>query len=157
MTRSYYSKHEKKFSAYISNHASTSYSGDDMSMKKQAQVNKNILLSKINANMLLKCEEAITPEQVVELQKFKDDSYRFDSTKAGYSQLVEVTFTDYDIDGSTAKEGKLPEIQFTNAENGMLGQIEDINDQLNKETSKKSGRNAVNIAFFDVGQMSGLQ
>lgn len=32
----------------------------------------------------------------------------------------------------------------------MLGMIEDINDQLNKETSKKSGRNAVNIAFFDI-------
>ena len=32
----------------------------------------------------------------------------------------------------------------------MLALIEDINDQLNKDFSKKSGRNAVNIAFFDL-------
>lgn len=39
----------------------------------------------------------------------------------------------------------------------MLALIEDINDQLNKDFSKKSGRNAVNIAFFDLSQMSGFQ
>lgn len=39
----------------------------------------------------------------------------------------------------------------------MLALIEDVNDQLNKDFSKKSGRNAVNIAFFDLSQMSGIQ
>ena len=33
--------------------------------------------------------------------------------------------------------------------------IEDINDQLNKDVSKKGGRNSVNIAFFDINSMSG--
>ena len=157
MTRSYYAKRERKFNEYIANHVAVSYTGEDPNLKKQAQANKNIILSKINANMLIKCEQAITADQVTELQKFKDDSYHFDSSKSGYSQLVEVNFADYDNSASAGKAGKLPEIQFTNAENGMLGRIEDINDQFNKETSKKSGRNAVNIAFFDVSQMSGLQ
>ena len=80
-----------------------------------------MLLSKINANMIIQCDEMITPEQVVELQKFKEDPYRFDSTKSDYSKLVDVTFTDYDIDASTVKEGKLPEVKFTNAEQGILG------------------------------------
>ena len=98
----------------------------------------------------MNCEKEITAEQVTELQKFKEDSNRFDSTKAGYSELVEVNFADYDVDASTVKEGKLPEVSFTNPENAMLAMIEDINDKLNKDFSKKSGRNAVNIAFFDV-------
>ena len=38
----------------------------------------------------------------------------------------------------------------------MLSMIEDVNDQLNKDFQKKSGRNAVNIAFFDVSQMSAM-
>lgn len=128
MTRSYYAKHEKKFNQYIGNHASTSYSGDDMSVKKQVQVNKNILLSKINANMLIKCDSTINPDQVKDLQKYKEDSYRFDSSKAGFSELVEVTFTDYDISADSAKEGQLPEVKFTTEENKMLAAIEDIND-----------------------------
>jgi hypothetical protein len=36
----------------------------------------------------------------------------------------------------------------------MLSYIEDVNDNLNKENQKKSARNAVNIAFFDVSKMS---
>lgn len=79
-----------------------------MKLKKQAKVNKNILLSKINANMLIQCEEAIEKEQVEELQKFKDDPPRFQSSKPAYSKLVEVNYADYDMEA--AKEGKLPEI-----------------------------------------------
>ena len=37
----------------------------------------------------------------------------------------------------------------------MLSQIEDINDKLNKDFSSKQSRNAINIAFFDVSNMSG--
>lgn len=85
MTRSYYSKHEKQFNDYLNSHASTNYQGDDLKLKKQAQVNRNMLLSKINANMLIKCDDAISKEQVEELQKYKDDSYRFDSSKSGFS------------------------------------------------------------------------
>ena len=120
-------------------------------MKKQAQVNRNMLLSKINANMLIKCDEAISKEQIEELQKFKDDSYHFDSSKAGFSKLVEVRFKNYDIAPQVN-----PKIEFTNPENAMLSMIEDINDKLNKDSQTKSGRNALNIAFFDVSQMSAI-
>lgn len=36
----------------------------------------------------------------------------------------------------------------------MLSMIEDVNDNLNKENQKKSARNAINIAFFDISKMS---
>ena len=39
---------------------------------------------------------------------------RFDSSKATYAKLVAVNYADYDM--PAAAEGKLPEIQFTNAE-----------------------------------------
>ena len=52
LTRSYYAKHEKKFNKYLTEHPSTQYEGEDARLKKQSQVNRNILLSKINANML---------------------------------------------------------------------------------------------------------
>jgi len=126
LTRSYYALNEKAFTNYINAHASTTYSGEEMKLKKQAKVNKNILLSKINANMLINCEEAIDKEQVVELQKYKDDPARFNGNKQGYSKLVAVNFPAYDV--KPAEEGKLPEIQFTNTEQVMLSQIEEIND-----------------------------
>jgi len=37
----------------------------------------------------------------------------------------------------------------------MLAMIEDINDQLNKDVQRKGARNSVNIAFFDINNMSG--
>lgn len=64
LTRSYYAKHEKKFNKYLGEHASTVYEGEDPRVKKQAQVNRNILLSKINANMLIKCDAGIDVEKV---------------------------------------------------------------------------------------------
>ena len=108
LTRSYYAKHEKKFNKYLTEHPSTQYDGEDARLKKQSQVNRNILLSKINANMLIKCDAGIDAEKVAALQQYKDDSYRFDSTKAGYSELVEVDFSEYDI--VAGEDGKLPEI-----------------------------------------------
>lgn len=53
LTRAYYAQYEQVFTRYIDAHTSTAYSGDDMKVKKQAKTNKNILLSKINANMLI--------------------------------------------------------------------------------------------------------
>ena len=127
MTRAYYSQHEKEFSRYIDGHVATNYKGEEPKMKKQVKINKNILLSKMNANMLIQCEEAIVAGQVEELQKYKDDANRFDSSKGTYAKLVAVNFADYDME-PPADEEQLPEIKFTNAEQIMLNQIEDIND-----------------------------
>jgi len=59
LTRSYYAKHEREFTKYIAAHSRTHYGGEDAKQKKVAMINKNILLSKINANMLIQCDEAI--------------------------------------------------------------------------------------------------
>lgn len=68
--------------------------------------------------------------------------------------MVEVNMPDYNLE-KPADENKLPEIQFTNAEQVMLSQIEDINEKLNKDFQSKQNRNAINIAFFDITNMSG--
>lgn len=68
MTRSYYSLYEKQFEGYIKNHASTNpEAGADDKVKQIATFNKNALLSKINANMLIKCDEHINKIQVDEV------------------------------------------------------------------------------------------
>lgn len=90
----------------------------------------------------------------MELQKYKDDATRFDSSRAEYKKLVGVNFSDYD-EPALEEGAKLTEMRFNNAEQGMLAMIEDINDQLNKDVQKKGGRNSVNIAFFDINSMSG--
>ena len=77
--------------------------------------------------MLIQCDEAINQAQIMELQKYKDDATRFDSSRADYAKLVEVNFSDYD-EPPLEDAAKLTEIRFTNAEQGMLAMIEDIND-----------------------------
>lgn len=84
LTRAYYAQHEKAFNDYIDSHTSCVYTGEEMKLKKQAKVNKNVLLSKINANMLIQCEDNISKEQVLELQKFKEDANSFQSKRDGY-------------------------------------------------------------------------
>ena len=68
MTRAYFSLHEKKFTSYIEQHSSVAGHVDDEQLKRQAQ---NILLSKINAQMLIQCDKNIKKEQIDVLQKYK--------------------------------------------------------------------------------------
>ena len=120
--------------------------------KQIATFNKNALLSKINANMLIRCDENINKIQVDEVQMYKLRPETFDMKKGNYASLVQINFPQFNDVG--IKDGKLDRIEFTNPENAILSIIEDVNDNLNKENQKKSARNAINIAFFDVSKMS---
>ena len=77
-------------------------------------MNKNMLLSKINAQMLIQCESGITDELVAELQNFKSSADKFDSSKA--SDLVKVDF--HQFDSEDKEDGN--SISFSNVENAML-------------------------------------
>lgn len=92
-----------------------------------------MLLSKINAQMLIKCEQGISNGQINELQKYKSKAESFDSSKPEYRDLVSVDFSQYDI--TTENENGYT-VSFTNPENAMLNQVEDINDSMNREIQK---------------------
>ena len=102
--------------------------------------------------MLSRCDENINKIQVDEVQMYKLRPETFDMKKGNYASLVQINFPQFNDVG--IKDGKLDRIEFTNPENAILSIIEDVNDNLNKENQKKSARNAINIAFFDVSKMS---
>jgi uncharacterized membrane protein YuzA (DUF378 family) len=115
------------------------------------------LISKIQADSLIKCEKGVSDEQIVALQKFKDKFEKFDSSKPGYKELVEIDLQSYDI---KTESDKGYSVQLTNAENAMLAQIEDISETMNKEQQQqnyKNSKGAVNLFFFDVSKMSSGQ
>ena len=88
-----------------------------------------MLLSKINAQMLIKCDNQISDAQVKELQQYKSKAEYFDSSRPEFSNLVTVDFAQFDIEEENPEGYTL---QFTNAENAILNQVEDINDSMNK-------------------------
>ena len=72
LTRAHYYKNEKMYTKYIERHPSTQVktTGDEKAVAKSQQLatqNKNMLLSKINGGMLIKCKAGITKETIKEL------------------------------------------------------------------------------------------
>lgn len=72
LTRAHYYKNEKMYTKYIEKHPSTQVQtkGDEKAIAKSQQLatqNKNMLLSKINGGMLIKCKEGIKQETIKEL------------------------------------------------------------------------------------------
>ena len=114
-----------------------------------------MLLSKINSQMLIQCESQISKEQVAELQKYKERQDKFNTNQEDYQKIIAIDLNKFNVQ-ELSEEGY--KVEFTPQENQMLSMIEDINDNMNRQLQKeaaKSGRNAVNIAFFDVSAMSG--
>jgi len=67
-----------------------------------------MLLSKINAGMLLKCQKSIMPDIVKEMQRYKTRPESFDTNKRpDIAKLVDVgkDFSDYDEAGHST-DGK---------------------------------------------------
>lgn len=72
LTRAHYYKNEKLYTKYIDKHPSTQVTtkGDEKAIAKSQQLanqNKNMLLSKINGGMLIKCKAGIKQETIKEL------------------------------------------------------------------------------------------
>lgn len=79
--------------------------------------NQNILTSKINAVMLRQCERNINSDQIKELQKYKSNFDKFDHSKDGFRQLIEINLAQFDI---TEESDKGYSLQVTNSENAIL-------------------------------------
>lgn len=108
MTRAFFAQNEKKFTAYIDNH-STVAGLEEEQQKRQAQ---NMLLSKINAQMLIQCDQAITKSQIETLQKFKYKAQSFKNFGVDFAKLVEVDFSQFDLP-QTDDSSDVPQLRFT--------------------------------------------
>jgi predicted phosphatase len=65
---------------------------------------KDRLMNKILSNMMLNCNEKITPEQVIKLQEFKDTPYDFKYETPGYPELLNFSLDHYTPDPSLSEE-----------------------------------------------------
>ena len=106
MVRSFYAKHSDTYESYIKNHPSTQ-PNEDAGNANLVKSNTNILLSKMQANMIMQCDAAITEEQIQELAKFKQKPEKFDSTKKGYADLVDIDLRQFDLAGMEAMTGQV--------------------------------------------------
>ena len=96
MVRSFYGKNSKVYESYIKEHPATQSNEDNTRL---AKTNSNILLSKIQAGMITQCDASITPGQIKELSKFKQNPEKFDSGKQGYTELVKIDLRQFDLAG----------------------------------------------------------
>lgn len=77
---------KSKYESYIDSHKAVV----NPAPTTNKQQNSNMLISKINAHMLMNCEKTINQDQIKVLQKYKTNAEKFDSSKDGYRQLVDV-------------------------------------------------------------------
>lgn len=102
--------------------------------------------------MIEGCLGKITEQQISTVRPFKLNPERFDIRQQEYNQLVKPTFATYDLK-TFDSEADGYQIEFTNQENAILSQVEDVSDSIQKaERANKKG--SVDIAFFDLSEMS---
>lgn len=92
-TRAFYIKNKSKYDNYLQRHLAVT----NPAPSTNKQQNQNLLISKINAHMLINCDKSITQDQIKELSKFKTEAEKFDATRDGYRQLVDIELTQFDI------------------------------------------------------------
>lgn len=86
--------------------------------------NKERLMNKILAQMMINCRENVKDGQVEELQKFKDSAADFDWTRADYKPLLNFNLDRFKVDESLPKEKQEGPVDMSQAENAMQTIVE---------------------------------
>lgn len=106
LTRSYYAQNEKAFQYYLDTHPAIT----NPAAKTSEKMNRNMLLSKINSQMLIQCESMISKEQVMELQKYKDRQDKFKTSQEAYQKIIAIDLSKFDVK-EAGEEGH--KVEFT--------------------------------------------
>jgi hypothetical protein len=86
---------------------------------------KDRLMNKILAQMMLHCRDRITPQQNVTLQTFKDHSADFDYTQEEYSSLLNFDLSRYAVDTSLPQDKQEGPVDLSQQE-AMMTQIVEV-------------------------------
>jgi hypothetical protein len=119
---------------------------------------KERLMNKILAQMMIHCRERVTDAQVDLLQTFKDNAADFDSTKTEYSSLLNFSLDRHTVDSSLPKEKQEGPVEMTQAENTMQTIVEDLSEDMKREREEemRTGRSGTpSIFFVDLASLSG--
>lgn len=76
--------------------------------------------------MMLHCRDRITPDQVAELQKFKDYAGEFDHARPEFAALLNFNLDKYRVDESAPKDVQERPIEMSQAEVAMQTIVEVI-------------------------------
>lgn len=85
---------------------------------------KDRLMNKILAQMMLHCRDRITPAQNITLQTFKDHSFDFDYTQEEYYSLLNFDLTRYTVDPALPQEKQEGPVDLSQQEAMMTTIVE---------------------------------
>lgn len=145
LVRSYYAAQEETIQDFVKEHPTQ---------------DKNRLMSKIIAQMMIRCNQAIQEDQIVELLKHKLDPTGFDYSRGDWSELIlldwdSLRFTPSSLEEATPGEGMQP-VEMTPQEIQMSNEVEDYSDELKRESDDemRDSMARTQVAFMDVTKMS---
>jgi hypothetical protein len=112
-------------------------------------------MNKILANMMLSCKEKINVAQIDTLQEHKDAPAEFDSTTAGFFELLNFNLEAFAVDTTLSAEKQSGPIELSRQEITMQTIVEDLSEEMKREheDEMRAGRGAPSIAFFDLAAM----
>eukprot|EP00347_Sterkiella_histriomuscorum_P022242 403331173 len=117
---------------------------------------KDRLMNKILAQMMIHCRDRITPEQNVTLQSYKDHANDFDHTQKAYADLLNFELERYRVDETLPKEKQEGPIDMTQQEAMMTTVVEDLSEEMKREREEemKNTRGAPSIFFVELSNIS---
>jgi len=80
---------------------------------------KDRLMNKILAQMMINCREKVSGEQVELLQGFKDSAADFDPSPAEFASLLNFDLNNYRVDASLPEERQQGPVDMSAAEQRM--------------------------------------
>jgi len=121
---------------------------------------KSRLLSKILAQMMVKCNGVINNKQIAELQGFKATPNDFNYKMDGYMPMIELDWDTLRYQSTNEEpvegEGTGP-VDMTPQEILMSNEVEEYSDEMKRETDAdaRASMGKTSIAFMDLENMSG--
>ena len=128
-------------------------------MNEHPTNDKSRLLSKILAQMMIKCNGVINEQQIEKLQGFRATPMNFDYTTAGYFEMIQLDWDSlrYQSDSEELVEGEgTGPVDMTPQEILMSNEVEEYSDEMKRETDAeiRQSMGKTSIAFFDIENMS---
>ena len=125
LVRAFYGGQEEEVADFIAQHPTT---------------NKQRLMSKLLARMMLKCNGEITSELIPALQDYKATPINFDYTKSAYAPLIAIDWEDLKFKpaGDELMEGEGTDpVEMSNEESMMSVEVEELSDEMARENQEE--------------------
>ena len=147
LVRSFYGDQQKMITDFMDDHPTN---------------DKSRLLSKILAQMMIKCNGVISEEQIAKLQGFKANPIDFDYKQESFFVMIELDWDSLRYQSPNEEpvegEGSGP-VDMTPQEILMSNEVEEYSEEMKRESDAEIKQNMgkTSIAFFEIDNMSGLQ